>query len=670
MKPLWYLKRLSRMTPVEVAGRGRDAAIKLLWRSPRAASLKLDRSLVPPGERVFHARLPAGAEDAVPEPARERLLAAAERVLEGHWTVFDREWGALGREPDWFTDPRTGQRAPDSGYAFAIPYRDEARVGNIKYVWELSRHHHLTVLAAAWRLSRDDRHADRVADHLTSWWRDNPFLSGVHWISGIEVGLRLIAWVWTRRLLDGWSGAPRLFEENPAFLRQLADHQRFVAVLESHGSSANNHLLAEAAGLFISTCAFPFLSVAGRWRDRSAAVLQREIRAQTFADGLNRELATDYHCLALELALAAALEGEAAGHPLGAGTWTDIGRMVDAVAAILDARGRPPRQGDSDDATGLLLDDPAGHRWNGILATGRVLFGPASWWPDAVPGDVRTPLWTALGRPPESLAPRPAARPELFADAGLAFLRAGSGRDEIWIRCDHGPLGYLATAAHGHADALAIEVRRGGVDVLADPGTYCYHGEPRWRSYFRSTRAHNTLEVDGEDQSPQAGAFLWLRHARARLLEASGLTGGAVARWSAEHDGYARLDPPAIHRREVDLDRKTETLTIHDHLACDRPRPCRLAFHLGPEIQARLEGALARLSWHDGQEPREATMELPRELTWRTAAGDTDPPAGWYSPAFGRKRPAVALLGEGDIGAGQILTTRMRFGRTEPAPRG
>ena len=63
---------------------------------------------------------------------------------------------------------------------------------------------------------------------------------------------------------------------------------------------------------------------------------------------------------------------------------------------------------------------------------------------------------------------------------------------EIWCRCDGGPHGFLSIAAHAHADALSVEVRYGGVDVLADPGTYCYHGDPAWRSYFRSTIAHNT----------------------------------------------------------------------------------------------------------------------------------------------------------------------------------
>ena len=42
---------------------------------------------------------------------------------------------------------------------------------------------------------------------------------------------------------------------------------------------------------------------------------------------------------------------------------------------------------------------------------------------------------------------------------------------------------------------------------------------PRWRSYFRSTLAHNTIEVGGQDQSTSGGPFLWTRHARSRLIE-------------------------------------------------------------------------------------------------------------------------------------------------------
>jgi hypothetical protein len=62
-------------------------------------------------------------------------------------------------------------------------------------------------------------------------------------------------------------------------------------------------------------------------------------------------------------------------------------------------------------------------------------------------------------------------RPSRFADAGVTLLRT-SGENEIWCRCDGGPHGYLSIAAHAHADALSVEVRYAGIDILADPGTF------------------------------------------------------------------------------------------------------------------------------------------------------------------------------------------------------
>ena len=119
--------------------------------------------------------------------------------------------------------------------------------------------------------------------------------------------------------------------------------------------------------------------------------------------------------------------------------------------------------------------------------------------------------WPAL---PVTIPGRPGQRPSRFADAGMTLLRTdGRQAPEIWCRLDGGPHGFLSIAAHAHADAMSVEVRYGGVDVLADPGTYCYHGEPAWRSYFRSTIAHNTVELNGQNQSGDGGPFLWLRHA-------------------------------------------------------------------------------------------------------------------------------------------------------------
>ncbi|MGA6221705.1 heparinase II/III family protein, partial [Streptomyces umbrinus] len=256
---------------------------------------------------------------------------------------------------------------------------------------------------------------------------------------------------------------------------------------------------------------------------------------------------------------------------------------------------------------------------------------------------------------------RPASRPGHFADAGMTILR---GPAEIWCRCDGGPHGFLSIAAHAHADALSVEVRHDGVDVLADPGTFCYHGQPEWRQYFRSTLGHNTLQLDDSDQSVSGGPFLWTRQARSRVLvaDASDASGGGTARWCAEHDGYQ----PSVHRRRVELTAASQELRIVDEVRGQHGphRAVRLAFHLGPAITADLADNRAVLTWTRDGEERSAVLDLPGQLSWRSHRGETDPPLGWYSPGFGRKEPATTLVGTGFAdGSGPLgeFTTVLRF---------
>ena len=669
MKLSWYLNRLSKMSPTEIFHRGRDRWLQFAWRRYQVRQMDLDRLPVPQIAAGCPVPLPKAARGQVSAVARERLLQAAKGLLEGRWPVFDRERTDMATVPDWFWDPRTGRRAPQAEYAFRINHRHEDEIGNIKYIWELSRHHHLTVLAAAYFLTDDQRYAEMVRRHLVSWWNDNPFLSGVHWTSGIEIGLRLLAWVWIRRLLNGWPDAGRLFEENPTFLRQLYHHQHYLSQFHSPGTSANNHLLAELAGQFTASCAFPYFAESARWRDHAAAELVREIPRQTFEEGLNRELATGYHGFVLEFCLAAALEGEATGYSLGAPVWDTFRRMFDALASIVDVNNQPPRQGDDDDGIGLLLDGPTYNRWAALLHTGARLFTPGDWWNEFSRDDVRTPLFAALiGTPVPTATPTPPARPAReinhFREAGLVILRSRRGTpQEIWCRCDHGPHGFLAIAAHAHADALSVEVRHGGVPILCDPGTYCYHGEPQFRNFFRSTIAHNTLELAGTEQSVTNGPFLWTQHAGGHLERLAGLDEGEVAEWTAVHDGYHRLSPPITHRRQVSLRRLQHCIEIVDFVDIAAMVPCRLAFHLGPEVRCELDEAssVAELEWNVGDKTEKAVMQLPVSLNWASVRGQLDPPQGWYSPSFDRIVPSIALVGTGGIEAADPLRTVLRF---------
>jgi hypothetical protein len=675
----WYARRVARMSPAEVAWRARDQAVQLAWARRQVSREQLPDAAPPPGPRRFTAVLPAGTAAAVPTDARAAVLAAADRLMRGEWEVLGVARTDLVA-PDWFRDPVTGRRSEPGRYSFRINHRSEEQVGNVKQVWEISRLQHLTLLAAAWYLTRDPAYADRVAEQLRSWWRENPFLSGVHWTSGIEVGIRLISLAWIRRLLADWPPVAALFEDNGLALAQLRWHQSFLAGFRSRGSSANNHVIAEAAGQLVASCAFGWFSESDRWRRQSARLLEAELSRNTFPSGIGRELASEYQGFVAELALLAAIEAGVAGHPLGDEAWQRLAAMTDSCAALVDERLRPPRQGDGDEGRALLLDAPVANRWPSLLALGAVVFGPLDWWPPVEPDASSTIVGALAGAlspaPPRPAAGRPARRPSRFADAGTTILRTttelpeSSDLPEIWCRCDGGPHGFLSIAAHAHADALSVEVRYGGVDVLADPGTYCYHGDPPWRSYFRSTLAHNTVELAGQSQSGDGGPFLWLRHANGQEIEVR--DAGEAASWTAEHDGYRSLEPPAGHRRRVALDRRERTLEITDEIE-GAGHDIRLAFHLGPQVEAELiapgPGPAAVLRWPDATAPGTARLGLPDGLDWSLHRGETDPIVGWYADGLGRRRPSFTLLGTGRSAARVTLVTRLEFHDAGLAPK-
>ncbi len=563
-------------------------------------------------------------------------------------------------DPDWFLDPISGQRAPERELAFRIQHRDEAETGNIKQVWEFSRHHHLTVLATAWWLTRDDRYAEAVAAQLRGWWRANPFLTGVHWTSGIEIAIRLISWTWIRRLLDEWPKVGDLFEHDETAVGQIGWHQQYLAAFRSRGSSANNHVIAEAAGLLTAACAFPWYAQSERWRTVAAGVLETQLEANTFPDGVNREQATDYHRFVCELGLVAAVEADASGHSLGDQTWALLGRMLDAAAAFLDVRGAPPRQGDGDEGRAVVLDDPEREPWQILLGTGEATLGSRDWWP-ALSGSIEASLLGALGRRRD--VPRIDRQRQIFPDAGMTILRSrGEDGPEIWCRCDSGPHGFLSIAAHAHADALSLEVRHDGVEILIDPGTYCYHGEPEWRDWFRSTAAHNTLEIGGESQAESGGPFLWSTDVPTSTT-ASVAGDRETQTWEGHHDGYRRLACRARHGRHVTLHSPTGRILVVDTIRM-RPGatvPVRFYWHVGPAVDVVLDDDRAELSWNLGQHCRTATMSLSPDVSWTLRTGEVDPISGWYSPRFGSRIPAPTLVGEAVLSGTTSVSMGIEF---------
>jgi hypothetical protein len=597
--------------------------------------------------------------------ATAALVEAAEAVLAGRWQVFGTAVSVAGEDPDWFADPATGRRAPAQGYGFRIPHRKEARVGNVKFVWELARLHHVTLLAAAWHCTGRSAFADRAIAHTRSWCRANPPLCGIHWVSGIELGLRLIAFAWTRRLLNGVAGIADAFEGDAGFRRQLHAHQAWLATFLSRGSSANNHAVAELAGLLVAALAFPIFRDSGSWAALAREGLERQAALQTFPDGINRELASDYHGFVLELLLVAGIEADHAGVPFSGQYWTRLRDMADALAAIVDAGLQPPRQGDGDGGRVLVLE-PA-EATPSVLGVCARIFGPPPWWPVLPAAGVTAALLGAVARPrPDLPGSRSGTRPPWFPDAGIAILRDREA--EIWCRFDAGPHGFLSTAAHAHADALAFELRIRDQPILVDPGTYCYHGDPAWRRYFRATVAHNTLELAGRDQAAQGGPFLWLTQPATRLEEIVHGADGEIDAIAAWHDGYRLLPGAPLHHRRLALDHRTATLDVLDWIQATKPVVVQLAFTLHPDVACVLEDGSAMLAWNETGTQRTAELRLPAALSWSMHRGETDPILGWYSPHFARKVPTTLLLGRGRLAPEKTLRTEILLAPTRDQP--
>jgi len=182
---------------------------------------------------------------------------------------------------------------------------------------------------------------------------------------------------------------------------------------------------------------------------------------------------------------------------------------------------------------------------------------------------------------------------------------------------------------HGHADALSVTLSVKGTSLIVDPGTYGYNGVPAYRRYFRGTRAHNTVNIDGEDQSVQETEFIWGRPFRAALTEASRVHEGLILKGA--HDGYERLKHPVKHTRKVFFTRGNVFL-IQDSFRGSGLHRFELNYHLHPDTATVEQGDGW---WRIDRNGIRAYLKLLEEASFQYSEGLEDPVFGWYSPSYG-----------------------------------
>lgn len=560
----------------------------------------------------------------VPAANRLRTLAAADAIVERRFTYRGQEM-QFGGPIDWQAKPG----------------------GNTDWCWDLNRHHFFVVLGRAYWYSKDERYVQAFASLLEEWLEANPpAVDGPAWRSVFEVGVRVANWCW----------AHALFLPSPVFTASLHKSflcgflglARFLAKnVERH--VWNNHLLLEAKALSMCGLLYPELPGAPQWRQQGLKLLGEELERQVLPDGVHSERSSLYHAIIaselLEHLVVLRLSSRGERDPHYCKALVRLVGMTIFQAAITRVDGTRPLLGDASRTDEhVRFDAPLGAR---LLLEARGI-------PVAPRGDENL-VWllAALGLEGEleklAGASSPVAEPRAsraFPSGGYHVLEASRNELPLHMVFDCGPFGDRGVPGHGHADALSIDVAVGSTHCLVDPGMYSAHLGVRWRNYFRGTSAHNTVVVDGRDQSILDGVRRVFRPATAQLIDWASCDAFDVV--AGRHLGYTRLRAPITHQREICF-RKPRYWLVVDRLDGQGEHTFELFFHLPPgarvELDVASKGFVHRSAAGSGLAVLPVVLEGV-EASCREGVGAEDDglsPQGWVAYQSGVKEPSPVV---------------------------
>jgi hypothetical protein len=487
----------------------------------------------------------------------------AEAVAAGRFT-FAGETRTLGTEPDWL--------------GADLPADEEWRIDWVKFAYGLD-------LAAAAEATGEPRFATAWERLVSSWIRQVP---PDHDRSEVTAR-RILNWIYAWQRFGNCSrGLSRALE------RSIGDQLEHV---RANLAPERNHRTLELYSLLVAALALPRLDPDGSLLELAVAELDRNLATDFRADGVHREASTHYHMIALRSFAGARENARRYGVRLPPGFDARLSLACDFALHCRRPDGQIPMLSDSDGGDYAELLALAGDaldrddlRWAG--SRGR------------------------RGRPPAATAAD-------FPAGGYFVQRSGWGDGDRFLIFDCGPLG---DGGHGHYDALSVEAFAGGRPLVVDPGRFTYSEQPpNLRRWFRSTAAHNTVCVDGLDQTPYTRGRPPLSVARAPFLGRARTPAVDVLAGEAHSPAY-----DAVHRRRIALVHGRYWI-VEDRLHGDRAHRYDLRFHLAPDAQGKTSVA------DDG------TVVAPGLALAILGAGRPALEPGWVAPRYGHRLPAPVV---------------------------
>jgi Heparinase II/III-like protein/Heparinase II/III N-terminus len=562
------------------------------------------------------------------------ILGEADEICGHRFHLLGYENLDYGNKIDWHLDQVHDKRAPLDPW-FKIPFLDFAAVGDHKVTWELNRHQHLVTLAKARLLSGDEKYVRELIAQWHSWIKANPYPLGINWGSTLEVAFRSLSWIWVDQLLAGIS---EYAECRADLASALAFHGRYVERYLSTYFSPNTHLLGEAVALFFLGTLYPGMPGAARWKESGWKIVLREAGRQVRPDGVYFEQSLYYHVYALDFFLYARLLAARNEIVIPQEYDAVLGRMLDVVAALAQAG---PTEGFGDDDGGRLWNPRRNRteRMTDPLALGAVMYSRE--FPST--GLTEEAIWLFGERAVEKVtgtSPQTslAALSLAFPDGGLYVLADSDPYAQV-MTVDAGPQG-VGRSGHGHADALSLRLTIDGHRWLVDSGSGVYIAkDPSDRNTFRGTGAHNTVRVDGTDQSVADGPFSWTQIPTAKVE--NWVVGKTFTYFVGSHNGYERLADPVVHRRHV-LKVAGAPWLVRDAALGKAEHELEIRWHFASNLEVRSVEAgrveISRIGPAD--EPklsRELSLIVPEDTVWQTG---TEVTRTLLSPAYGAVQSA------------------------------
>lgn len=372
---------------------------------------------------------------------------------------------------------------------------------------------------------------------IESWIDDNAPATGTGW-EPYPLSLRVVNWIkW------GLAGSTL----TPRALHSLSVQARYLSQrLEWH--LLGNHLLANAKALIFAGAFFTGAE-AQTWLDKGLTIWSDQLREQVLPDGGHFERSPMYHAIILEDVL-------------------DVINLLDT----LEIGGERRVQDEARPCAGAMLAwlRAMTHPDGEIALLNDSAFGIAAS-PDELERYARS-----LGVQPGGLA----------RESGVVHLRATGYISVVGPSAaaylDVGPIGPDYLPGHAHADTLSFELSIDGRRTIVDSGTSTYEKDAE-RERQRSSSAHNTVEIDGENSSDVWGGFRVGRRAYPLDLQVTASEGSVEV--SCAHDGYERLAGSPVHRREWRFG--DDRLTITDRID-GRFRTAVARFHVHPDCELTL----------------------------------------------------------------------------------